>query len=341
MKVKAEQLANRLSDTIQPVYLITGDEPLLSEECCDLLRTHFKQQGFTEREVLHVDGGFKWEYLLECANALSLFAERKVIELRLGSAKLSKQASEMLRQYLASPSPDNVLLIIADKLDGSSKKSAWFKAIDNQGMIVELWPIEANQLPHWIRQRAAQIGLQLDEEAVALLTDRIEGNLLAAKQELQKLALLYPDRQVTADDVIDAVSDSSRYDIYGLTEAALLGQGARCNKILQVLRQDGTEAPIVLWAVVREVRALYNIHLGQAGGMSFDSLCQREKIWGKRKPQLGRAAQRIRLSALEQLMHDCGEVDKIIKGAAQGDPWVLLSSICMQLSGVRLAIPAN
>lgn len=338
MKLKPEQLSNRLSGDTKPVYLVTGDEPLLSEESCDRLRAYFRQQGFTEREVLHVDGGFKWEYLLECANALSLFADRKIIELRLGSAKISKQSSEILRQYLASPSPDNVLLIIAGKLDAGSKKSAWFKAIDQHGVIVEIWPVEQNQLPTWIRQRSAQLNLQLTDEAVALLSDRIEGNLLAAKQELQKLVLLYPDQQITADDVIDAVTDSSRYDIYGLTEAALLGQASRCHKILQVLHQDGTEAAIVLWALVREIRALYNIQLGQSAGGSFDNLCQREKIWGKRKPQLGRASQRLRLSSIEQLLTECGDVDKMIKGAVNGDPWVNLSSICLRLAGVSLAV---
>lgn len=338
MKLKQEQLASRLKGEVSPVYLITGDEPLLSEESCDMLRSYFRQQGFTEREVLHVETGFKWEYLLECANALSLFADKKIIELRLGSSKLNKQSSEILRQYLASPSPDNVLLLIADKMDGASKKSAWFKAIDQSGVIVELWPIEPNQLPTWIRQRAAQIGLQLEDDAVSLLVDRIEGNLLAAKQELQKLLLLYPDKPVSADDVIEAVTDSSRYDIYGLTEAALLGQADRCNKILQVLHQDGTEAAIVLWALVREVRALYNIQLGQSGGMSFDAVCQREKIWGKRKPQLGRASQRLRRSALEKLLQECGEVDRIVKGAQAGDPWVNLASICFTLAGVTLPV---
>ena len=338
MKVKQEQLASRLKGEVQPAYLITGDEPLLSEESCDLLRGHFKQQGFTEREVLHVESGFKWEYLLECANALSLFAERKIIELRLGSSKLNKQSSEILRQYLNSPSPDNVLLLVANKLDGASKKSAWFKAIDQKGVIVELWPVEPNQLPTWIRQRAAQIGLQLEDDAVSLLVDRIEGNLLAAKQELQKLLLLYPDKPVTADDVIDAVTDSSRYDIYGLTEAVLLGQADRSHKILQVLHQDGTEAAIVLWALIREIRALYNIQLGQSSGMSFDALCQREKIWGKRKPQLGRAAQRLRQSTLVKLLSDCGQVDRIVKGAERGDPWVSLASICFTLAGITLPI---
>ncbi|MGB0466105.1 MAG: DNA polymerase III subunit delta [Pontibacterium sp.] len=337
MKIKHEQLARRLSGEAKSVYLVTGDEPLLSEESCDLLRQYFKEQGFTEREVMHVDSSFKWEYLLETANALSLFADRKVIELRLGT-KLNKQASEILRQYLSSPSPDNVLLIIAGKLDAGTKKSAWFKAIDQQGIILEIWPVEAHQLPNWIRQRATQIGLKLDDSAVALMADRIEGNLLAAKQELQKLRLLFGDAQVNADDVISAVTDSSRYDIYSLTEAALLGQPARCHKILQGLKADGTEAAIVLWALSREIRALYSILLGQSAGLSFEALCQRDKIWGKRKPQLGQACQRLRQSTVEQLLSDCGTIDKLVKGAEKGDPWVNLSGLCLTLAGLSLPV---
>lgn len=338
MKLRPEQLSGQIGKDLAPVYLVTGDEPLLSEESCDLLRSHLQQQGFSEREVLHVDGSFSWEYLLECANALSLFAEKKIIELRLGSSKLNKRSSEILQQYLSNPSPDNILLIIADKLDGGAKKSAWFKAVDKSGVIVEIWPVETAQLPNWIRQRAAQIELQLNEEAIQLLCDRIEGNLLAAKQELSKLSLLFPHQVVTADDIVDAVSDSSRYDIYGLADAALQGQPARCCKILQVLRQDGTEPPVVLWALSKELRSLASIQQAQNSGQSFDAVCQRERIWGKRKPLARQAAQRLSGKQLNQALQHCAEVDKIVKGMATGDSWLLLTSIALILSGRPLAL---
>ncbi|WP_286236776.1 DNA polymerase III subunit delta [Neptuniibacter halophilus] len=338
MKLRPEQLSGHLKKGLAPVYLITGDEPLLSEESSDLLRHSLQQQGFSEREVLHVDGSFSWEYLLECANALSLFAEKKIIELRLGSSKLNKKSSEILQQYLSNPAPDNILLITADKLDGSAKKSAWFKAIDNSGVIVEIWPVESNQLPNWIRQRAAQIELQLDDEAIQLLCDRIEGNLLAAKQELSKLSLLFPGQRVSAEDVVDAVSDSSRYDIYGLADAALQGLSGRCCKILQVLRQDGTEPPVVLWALSKELRSLAAIQQAQNNGQSFDAVCQRERIWGKRKPLARTAAQRIKPEQINQALQQCAEVDKIVKGLASGDAWLLLTSISLTLSGTTLAL---
>ena len=341
MKIRPEQLNAHLKKGLSSVYLLTGDEPLLSEESGDTLRHALQNQGFSEREVLHVDGKFSWEYLLECANALSLFAEKKIIEIRLGSQKLNKKASEILREYLANPAPDNILLIIANKLDGPTKKSAWFKAVDQAGVIIEIWPVETEQLPNWIRQRSAQIDLDLDEDAIQILCDRIEGNLLAAKQELSKLSLLYSGQQVTADDVIDAVSDSSRYDIYGLTDAALQGQAARCNRILQILKQDGTEPSVALWALTRELRSLAAVQQAQQTGQSFDAVCQRERIWGKRKPIVRKAAQRISMPSLHMALMECAEVDKIIKGNQRGDAWLLLSSISLTLAGYTLFSDAS
>jgi len=338
MKLKPEQLAGRLKQGIAPAYLVTGDEPLLCEETVDTLRQAFRQQGFTEREVLHVDGGFKWEYLLECASALSLFAERKVIELRLGSQKLQKSASDILQQYLINPAPDNVLLIIADKLDGMAKKSAWFKALDNAGIIVEIWPVELAQLPGWIKQRAAAMGLSLDESAVELLAERVEGNLLAARQEMSKLQLLYPNKTLGADDVMDAVCDSSRFDIFGLTDAALAGQPQRCTRIIQVLRQEGTEAAVLLWALSREIRSLHALQAGLNRGLPFDNLCQQQRIFGKRKQLLRNCARRLAPAALESLLLQCAEVDRMVKGAAAGDPWVPLTSIVLHLSGHPLSL---
>lgn len=334
MKIKPEQLAGKLSQTPAPVYLITGDETLLVEESGDLLRQHLFKTGFIERETLYTDGSFKWEYLLECANALSLFAEQKIIELRL-SNKPNKQASEILREYLKNPPPDNVLLIIADKLDAAAKKSAWFKAIDQQGIIVEIWPVELQQLPGWINNRARLIGLTLEQDAVQILCERIEGNLLAAKQELDKLNLLHPGQTLTADMVIDSVSDSSRYDIYGLVDAAIQQQVPRSNKIIEVLKQEGTEASVALWAISREIRSLLAIQQGMQDGTPFDTICQKERIWGKRKNLVGAAAQRIPANTLKLMLSRCFEADQQIKGAP-GDAWLTLTGIVLQLAGVRL-----
>lgn len=341
MKLTPEQLSGHLQKGQVPFYLLTGDEPLLIEECCDKIRSTLRNQGVNEREVLHVEGHFKWEYLLECANALSLFAEQRLIELRLGSHKVNKAASDILQEYLQHAPAENTLLIIADKLDAGSKKSAWFKLLEQKGAIIEVWPVEINQLPGWIRHRASQLSLQLDDSAVQLLADRVEGNLLAARQELEKLQLLYPNATLTAEQIIDAVSDSSRYDVYGLMDAVAAGESARCIKILNVLRQEGTEPPVVLWALSREIRTLYAIKVGLSRGINYDTLCQKERIWGKRKALLRRCADRLSEQTLEALISSSQTLDKVIKGAAAGSPWVLLNDIAIRLSGRALPLPLN
>ncbi|SIS45359.1 DNA polymerase III subunit delta [Neptunomonas antarctica] len=340
MKLTPEQLTGHLQQPHAPVYLVSGDEPLLSAECCDQLRSAFRQKGFSEREVLHVEGQFKWEYLLECANALSLFAEQKLIEIRLGSHKINKAASDIIQEYIAHAPPENILLIIADKLDAAAKKSAWHKSIEQKGVFIEIWPVDINQLAGWIRHRAASKNMQLDDAATQLLCDRVEGNLLAAKQELDKLHLLYPSGVLTAEQIIEAVSDNSRYDVYALMDAIALGQSERCIKILNVLRQEGTEPPIVLWALTREIRTLYAIRQGLDRGLLYETICQKERIWGKRKQTLRRCADRLSINTLEELLNISQQLDKVIKGMGTGSPWLMLSDIAITLSGKRLQLTA-
>lgn len=338
MKLKPEQLGSQLKRQQEalPVYLVTGDEPLLCGESIDAIRAHLRQLGFTEREVMHVDASFSWDSLLESANALSLFAERKIIEIRLGSQKLNKAASELLQKYLANPAPDNALLIICDRMDRSVKQSAWFKKVEQCGAVVEVWPIEADQLAQWLGQRAASQGVQLESEALQLMADRIEGNLLAARQELDKLALLYPGQRLSAEQVIEAVSDSSRFDIFALTDAALQSDAGRCQHILQVLRQEGNEPPVVLWALTRDIRMLHRVIRGVANGQAWDTLCQRERIFGKRKNLVRNATRRLRPEQLEQLLDLASEVDMAIKGQRSDDPWLLLNQITLSLAGCQL-----
>jgi DNA polymerase-3 subunit delta len=260
---------------------------------------------------------------------------------RLGNQKLNKNASEMLQQYLVNPAPDNVLLITADKLDAGAKKSAWLKAVDKSGVIVELWPVEPAQLPEWIRRRAVQMDMRLDDSAVEVLCQRVEGNLLAARQEMSKLQLLFPNKTLSADDVIDAVSDSSRFDIFGLTDAALGAQPQRVTRIIQVLRQEGTEAAVVLWAVAREIRTLHTVQRGLQQGTAFDSLCQQQRLFGKRKQLVRSATKRLSPATLENLLQQAAEVDRLVKGARAGDPWLTLTAILLHLAGITLPLDAT
>lgn len=341
MKTRAEQLNTQLQrlKAPLPVFMVTGDEPLQHAESCDAIRAWLRQAGFTEREVMHVDAGFSWDSLLEQANALSLFSDRKIIELRLGSQKVDKRASTLLQRYLENPAPDNALLIQAARLSADAKRSAWFKQVEKIGLVVEIWPVEAEQLPRWIAQRAAALGLSLGQDALQLLCARIEGNLLAAKQELDKLNLLYPGQAIDVEQVVEAVADSSRFDVFALSDAVLARDPARCQKILHVLRQEGVEATLVLWALTREIRTLLNIQHGLASGVSYDTLCQRERIWGKRKPLMHRASQQISTARLESLLVLSQDIDQSIKGQLNSDPWLLLSCLTLELSGHSLGLP--
>ncbi|MFT5705805.1 MAG: DNA polymerase-3 subunit delta [Oceanospirillaceae bacterium] len=341
MKIKADQLSALLQKSTAQTYLINGDEPLILEESCDLVRQHLKSKGFDEREVLHVEAGFKWEYLLECANALSLFAENRLIELRLGSQKINKAASKILQEYLQYAPAENTLLIIADKLDAASKKSAWYKSIEQNGTIVEIWPVEIQQLPAWIKNRASAQNIQLDDDAVNILCERIEGNLLAAKQEIDKLQLLKSNSPLSADDIIDAVSDSSRYDVFALVDAFLAGQSGRSLKILQTLQQEGVEATIILWAISRELRLIHAVKTGLNQSVSYESLCGKLRIWGKKKQFLKQAASRLDFTDLEGLLRQSSSADQIIKGMSSGNHWLIITDILLILSGKRLKLPPS
>ena len=341
MKVKAEQLSQHLANKTTNFYLVTGDEPLIVEESCDLIRHHLKSKDFEEREVLHVETGFKWEYLLECANALSLFAQNRLIEIRLGSQKINKAAAKILQEYLSFAPPENVLLIVADKLDGAAKKSPWYKTIEQQGTLIEIWPVESQQLPGWIKQRASAKGLQLERDAINLLCERIEGNLLAAKQEIDKLQLLQSDTPLSGDDIINAVSDSSRYDVFALIDAIVFGQTERSLKILEVIKQEGVEPTIILWAISREIRLIHTIKSGLNQGQSYESLCTKNRVWGKKKQHLNKAANRLDFKRLENGLRQCNQVDQIIKGLAIADHWLIMTDIVLTLSGKPLALPTD
>jgi len=340
MKIKPDQLAGHLNKSSSQTYLVCGDEPLMIDESCDAIRQHLKQQGFEEREVLFVESGFKWEYLLECANALSLFAENRLIEIRLGSQKINKAAAKILQEYLQYAPAENTLLIIADKQDAAAKKSAWYKSIEQKGLIVEIWPIETQQLPAWLKKRAGNLNLQLDDEAVNILCERIEGNLLAAKQELDKLQLQHSNKRLSAEDIVNSVSDSSRYDVFALMDAVIFSQSERSLKILQVLKQEGVEPTIILWAISREIRLLHAIKTGLSQGLSYESLCAKNRVWGKKKQHLKQSATNQQFPVLEQLLRQSAMADQIIKGMAQGDCWLLISDMILALCGTQLKLRA-
>ncbi|MGN5594904.1 DNA polymerase III subunit delta [Stutzerimonas nitrititolerans] len=342
MKLSPAQLGKHLQGSLAPVYVVSGDEHLLCQEACDAIRAACRQQAFSERQVLSVESGFDWGQLLEAGANLSLFAEKRLLELRIPSGKPGDKGAVALLHYLARPAEDTVLLISLPKLDGSTQKTKWAKAlIDGKDVqFLQVWPVDAAQLPQWIRQRLAQAGLAADQEAVELIAARVEGNLLAAAQEIEKLKLLAEDGRVTADTVQAAVADSARYDVFGLIDATLQGHPEHSLRMLEGLRGEGIEAPVILWALARELRLLANIAQQYAQGVPLERAFSqaRPPVWDKRRPLVSKALQRHDVAGWQRLLMAAQLIDEQIKGQAEGDPWIGLSNLCLQLSGRRIGL---
>jgi DNA polymerase-3 subunit delta len=335
MKLDPSRLDKHLQGELLPVYLVFGDEPLQSMEAITALRAAARKQGYTGREVLEVDKSFNWDRLAFSANSLSLFAERRILELHLPSGSPGKEGSEALTAYAERPPQDTVLLIDSGKIDVRSQKSKWFQALDSVGGTVQIWPVKAQHLPAWIDRRLRSLGMQAEREAVALLALRTEGNLLAAAQEIEKLSLLYarPGASVNLSlrQVADAVADSSRYSIYDLADAALAGETARTMRILAGLRQEDTAATLVLWALHSEIRTLYGLKQRLQAGESMARVLA--EVWDSRKPRVERALGRLSLPTWSILLQLCARADLAVKGMHAGREWDVLQEICLGLCG--------
>lgn len=340
-KLRPEQLSAALSKQLAPIYLISGDEPLLIQETCDSIRQAARQAGFIERELYHCDAGFDWNQVLASAHSLSLFAERKIIELRLPTGKPGDKGGKVLQEYVQAPTGDNLLLIVTNKLDGATQKSKWFKAVEDAGVHVQIWPVTPAQLPRWINQRLQHAGLKADSSAIDLLASRIEGNLLAAAQEIEKLKLLASDNIVSHELMAAVVADSARYDVFGLSDKALHGDVRAAVKTLHGLKTEGTEPINILWALTRDIRSLVQVSLSVSQGKSFEAAARQAGVWDKRQPLIQTALRRIRPAQLQQLLRKANGIDKAIKGMRNAEPWDELLDLVLNLAGVNSLTPAN
>ena len=332
MRSSPDQLCTQLKRQLAPVYLVSGDEPLQLQECCDLVRREARAQGCTDREVIDAgSSGFDWQEILHSANSMSLFAERKLIELRLPSGKPGAEGSKALCEYLEIASGDDVLLIVAGKIDKQSTNSKWFKALDKAGVVIQVWPVDARNLPRWMRQRVSAAGMNIDDEALQLLCDRVEGNLLAASQEVEKLKLLASDSRITARAVLDSVSDNARYSVFELADKALQGDAAGSLHMLHGLRGEGTEPAVVLWSLTREIRTLYEVQLDCPNGQGVMQALNARRVWKNRISLMQSALARHNPRSMAQLLEQATKVDGSIKGFAGGRPWDNLEDLVLGL----------
>ncbi len=342
MRLKTEQLATHLSQgPLAPVYLISGDEPLLAQEATDAIRAAARSQGYTERELLHAETGFDWNVVLTEANSLSLFSDKKILEIRIPTGKPGDKGSKTLQEYVSNPSSDTLMLIITPKLESATTRSKWVKAIDSQGVFIQLWPVAPNQLPQWINQRLQQAGIHASRQAVSILADRVEGNLLAAVQEIEKLKLLIPDGEVDGDTMSTIVADSARFNVFSLVDKAMEGEAQSACRTLRGLRDEGTEATVILWALTRELRILIKASDATANGDHLDWALKNLGVWEKRKPLVKNAIRRLPLGQLKQMLRLAGGIDRAIKGMRKASPWDDLTTLILMFCGSQTLRPLN
>lgn len=340
-QVRSEKLEAQLKRGLAPVYFIYGDETLLVNECADAVRAAARAQGYSDRQVFSVESGFDWNSLLAASDSLSLFAERRILELRLPTGKPGKEGGRILREYAERPPEDTLLLIVSAKLESAARRSKWVQALDGAGVTVPVWPVEMAQLPAWIDRRMRAHGMHASRDALRLLAERVEGNLLACAQEIEKLYLLRGAGELDLDSVAELVTDSARYDVFGLVDAALKGDAAHAQRILAGLRGEGVEPVLVLWALTREIRALTAMARQLQGGTGLDQVLAAQRVWDKRKPLVAAALRRIRGRQWWQLLKRCTRIDRVIKGRAPGSAWDELLQLILRLSGATLPIATN
>lgn len=336
MQIKAEQLAASLRKNSLPLIWISGDEPLLVQEACDTVRQFAREQGFAEREVLDAGKGFDWTRLLAAGNDMSLFAEHKLLDLRLADGKLDEEGRSALLRYLENPNPDNLLLLTTDKVEKASQSTKWFKALEARALFCQIWPVQESELPQWIGQRLHKLGMQADDEVLQLLADKVEGNLLAANQEVQKLRILSPGDKLDAATVLETVSDSSRFDVYTLAEACLAGNSARALKILQHLQAEGGEVLALLGALCGQIRSLAAMQEDLANGHHINAVLQNHRVWNKRTQMVRHALQQHNSASLQALLARARRVDQSAKRLLDLRPWDEITDLVLKFSDPRM-----
>ena len=340
MKLRPEHLQRHLMDGLQSVYVLCGDEPLLLQESTDLIRQAATKNGYSERQVHAIERGFSWDTLIADSQALSLFAERKLVELRF-SGKPDAAAADVLIDFAQRPPEDTLLLITLPKLDAAAQKSKWFTALDNHGVQITVYPVDASALPGWLSQRAQSLGLRLPTEALQLLADRTEGNLLAAAQALEKLRLLSDGNDISFDTVASLVSDSTRYSVFDLADAVLMGDASRAARLLLGLESEGQAESVVLWALQKDLRALTLAaeQMSQSGQQALSSQALNQLgFWAKRQGPAQQALRRLSLIRLQRLTSGVIDVDKAIKGQSPERAWDALLRLTMAMAGRPLFV---
>jgi DNA polymerase-3 subunit delta len=330
MRLNADQLKLSLGKGLASIYLVSGEEPLLLNEAADSIRNAARAARYADRSVFFIDKGFDWDTLRQAAQSLSLFADRRLFELRIPTGKPDKGAATLI-DMATRPPPDMVCLVIADKLDKKAADLPWVRAIEKHGVWIPVWPVTTAALPGWLRGRASALNVEVEPEAAQLIAERVEGNLLAAKQELEKLALLADGGRIGPELVLRSVGDNARYDVFQLGTAAAAGDAERALRILLGLKSEGVDPTLILWALVRELRGLWQAR--ERGRLRSTA----RSGWNQAATPSPEALARILKLPLARLLRQAHHADRVIKGLAGGDPWTAITGLTAGLAGALQA----
>lgn len=340
MRVVVEELSNRLksssAEALPPIILLNGNEPLLLEEALDQIRDALKQHGFSERIKYQLEAGFDWANITGVGQAMSLFAERRAIELRVPKS-LGAPGTKALTEYVENPSPDDILVVIMPLLDKRQRSAKWATAVAAKAWMVDLPEIGPQQFPSWLKQRIQSRALRVENGVIELLVQQLEGNVLAAAQEIDKLQVLATQGAVTLQLVNDSLADQAQFDVYALTDVCLAGDFTRALRIKGRLRSEGVEPVIVVWSLVREIRTLATISSGLAGGQNKAQLFKQNRVWSKRESAVNAALTRLSIDDCYELLEQAAHLDQTVKGQRYlevGPVWHQIEQLCAKICGI-------
>lgn len=336
MQLRPDQLDNHLAGELAAIYVVSGDEPLQHAEIADAIRATARERGHTAREVHEARQDFDWGVLVEAGANLSLFGDRALIDLRLPTGKPGRDGGAALKAWAEAPREDALLLITTPKLERQTQQSAWYRALASAGVVIHVAAPPRERLPQWISARMQGRGLLPEREAVALLADRVEGNLVAAAHEIDKLLLLQGPGAVDAEAVRAAVADSTRYGAFDLGDAVIDGEAARVGRIVAGLRGEGVAPPLVLWALHREIEQLATVAARCAAGESTSAAMKAAGVWASRQDRVRRAVGRWQAGEWARLLAGCARLDRVAKGAERGSFWEELVELSLRAAGADM-----
>ena len=342
MRLKSEQLPVHLKQHgLAPVICLSGDEPLQMLECADQIRIYARENNFEERLILNVDKGFDWNRLRDAGSNMSLFSNKRLIELRLENQKPGRDGGAALIEYAGDPVPDNVLLITMARVDRQGQQTKWYKSLDKAGITIQIWPVETARLPAWITNRARQLGKRMSREAAGFIADRVEGNLLAARQELEKLCLQVETPEISVKEAMDAITDSARFDVFSMIELTMAGKSDRTIRMIRGFRSEDVEPLNIFGALMWEIRRICSMACAINAGVPRERVFSDYQVWPQRRAAVSALLDRMNHIMLGNLLHQAMLLDRVLKGADRAEPWDLLENFLLRIAGVALQSVPN